>query len=147
MPAKMEMGMVKMKASTASLPERPSAGKMMSDTLERVWYEVPKSSVNTRFIDLTYCSNNGLSVPNCALNAATSSLGAVGPSTLRPTSPGSTLTSMNTMVASSHSVTTIDASRWRMNLRTPYPLGYRTIEIPSGERLWRRPYDATALLA
>ena len=73
MPAAMEIGIVMMNASRASLPERNSAGKMIFVTALRLWYESPKSSVNTRRIDVKYWLINGRSVPIWWLYRATSS--------------------------------------------------------------------------
>ena len=73
---------------------------------------------------------SGLSTPSFWLIAHTSSSAANAPSTLRPTLPGSTLTIMNTMVASNHKVITVDANRRRRNLRTLTP-NYVRLQPPT----------------
>ena len=128
MPAAIEIGMVMTNASSASLPERNSAGTMTSFTGAPLWYELPKSSVNTRRIDVRYWLINARSVPIWWLNRTTSSSDANGPSTWRPTLPGRTLTMRNTIVAKTHNVTTADAMRRST---------YRPMEPPSGVRVDR----------
>src|SRR6188768_2229169 len=62
----------------------------------------------------------GRSVPSCALSASTLSCGANGPRIVRPTSFGSTFAMMNTMVASSQSVTSDRSRRREMNRAIGY---------------------------
>ena len=58
----------------------------------------------------------GSSVPSWWLSAATAVGEANGPSTLRPTLPGSTFAMKKTSTLSSHSVMSPRASRLAMNL-------------------------------
>ena len=120
MPAAMASGMVITRARAASLADRPSAGQSSSVTGTRYWKDSPQSNVTTFFSSRPYWVRSGSSVPSSSLSASTVSWEANGPSTLRPTSPGNTLTIRKTIVASRNSVRTERATR-RMMYRAMLP--------------------------
>src|SRR5688572_1051346 len=111
MPAAMLIGIVSTSAKAASLSERPNADPITSVTGLFWTYESPKSSVTTLFSIRTYCSINGSLVPSSSLIWSTTSCDWNGPASRRPTSLGKTLLIMNTIVTTSHKVTSENATR------------------------------------
>ena len=109
-PAAMAVGIVMTRARPASFAERPAAARIWGSTGCPDTNDSPKSRVAMPAMDSAYRTYSGRFVPSRSLRASTLSCGANGPRIVRPTSRGRTLEIVNTIVTSSHSVTSASSS-------------------------------------
>ena len=84
----MPSGTTMTNASTASLMELTSAGRMNGATALWYWYEIPKFPCSSPPSQCRYLVSSGWSAPSEWSRACTALLAANGPRTARPGSPG-----------------------------------------------------------